>query len=91
MKIVERTRGYYETEDMGLGRVYRWCPECVVIECDCGARQTLTGFMATCRECGADYASAVREELAAMRLEDDKFAHPWRYEAMDREEAGIPY
>ena len=88
-RVVEHLEGHYEAQEVPFGVVYRWCPECVVIECDCGERLTLTSSMATCGECSADHGAVVREEMAIGRRLEDKDAHPWRYDdAMDRE--GIP-
>ena len=43
MRILERTRGRYETQDVeAFGKVYRWCSERIMVECDCGERVTLT-------------------------------------------------
>jgi len=42
MEAIECTRGHYEVQEVDFGTVYRWCPECVVVECDCGQRTTLT-------------------------------------------------
>ena len=85
--MIERAEGRYEVQDVEFGRVYRWRPEQVVVECECGERTTLTGSETTCR-CGADYTVVFRGESAAS-LEDEAL-HPWRY-AGDRESAGIPY
>ena len=89
--MIERTEGHYEVQEVEFGRVYRWCPESVLVECDCGERLTLTISMTTCRGCGTDYVEVVREELvAAGRSGDDEALHPWRY-ARDREDAGLPF
>ena len=85
--MVERAEGRYEAQDVELGRVYRWRPEQVVVECDCGERTIVTGSETACR-CGADYAAVLREGHAASP--EDEVLHPWRY-AGDREDVGIPY
>jgi hypothetical protein len=87
--ILERTEGHYEAQDVEFGRVYRWCPGCVVVECDCGQRMFLTGSMTACRWCGTDHAALVREEEVSRQQLEDEVLHPWRY-ARDREDAGIP-
>ncbi len=79
MRVIKRVDGRYETQDVEFGRVYRWCPECVVLECDCGERLILTACATICDECGADHAAVIREELTARRLAHDKAVHPWRY------------
>jgi hypothetical protein len=48
-----------------FGKVYKWCPERLVVEC-------------ACEECGADYTGLVREALPARRLGEEDL-HPWRY------------
>ncbi len=85
--IVERDAGRYEVQEVEFGRVYRWRPERVVVECDCGDRATLTYSAPICR-CGADHTMIVREELADLSLEDE-ILHPWRY-AGEREGAALP-
>ncbi len=87
--MLERTEGHYEVQEVEFGRVYRWCPECVVIQCECGERMALTSSMTTCRRCGVDHAAVAREELADRRLREEAL-HPWRY-AREREGAGLPY
>lgn len=88
MQVIERTEGHYDVEEVEFGTLYRWCPQCVVVECDCGERLTLTRSETTCERCGVDHAPIVREELATRQLEDE-LAHPWRY-AGDREDSGMP-
>ncbi len=88
MQIIDRTEGHYDVREVEFGTVYRWCPDCVLVECDCGERLTLTGSETTCVWCGTDHASIVRGKLAARRPKDEN-AHPWRY-AGDREAAGTP-
>ena len=83
LEVIERAEGRYDALEVEFGTVYRWCPQGVVAECDCGERSILTVFMTTCGECGADYAVPVHEELNACQLRDD-IAHPWRYD-MKRE------
>lgn len=77
MRVIERVAGYYDVEEVEFGRVYRWCPGCVEIECECGERLVLTASATTCGECGTDHATTVREELSVWRLGDEA-ARPWR-------------
>ncbi len=88
VQVIERTEGHYEVREVEFGTVYRWCPDCVLVECDCGETNTLTGSETACAWCGADHADTVRERLATCQPEDE-IAHPWRY-AGDREDAGMP-
>ena len=74
--VIERAEGRYEIQDVEFGKVYKWYPECVVVECDCGRRPTLTNSTTACR-CGADHTAVVREELSTQRF-GDELPHPWR-------------
>ena len=76
-KVIERVEAHYDVQDMEMGKVYRWCPTNVLIECTCGEEPTLSAFGTTCGECGADHAAFVGDLLDA-RLEDNG-VHPWRY------------
>jgi hypothetical protein len=89
MQVIERTEGHYDVQEVELGTVYRWRPECVVVECDCGQRPTLTRSRSTCPECGADHAAVVREELTARRAGDESI-HPWHYAADRHQNVGLP-
>ena len=90
LTVIERTEGHYEVQVIQFGKVYRWCPERVNIECECGERLTLTAYsMATCPRCGADHGATLREELTVRRLEDQTL-HPWRYSTTDFVDAGLP-
>ncbi len=71
MAVVEGTEGRYETHDGEFGKVYRWCPECLLVKCDCGEMTTLDDYDTTCVWCGADHTSIVQEELAPRWLEDE--------------------
>lgn len=72
--VVERTQGHYEVQETSHGEAYVWCPECVVVECDCGERLVLTSSLSTCG-CGADHVALVREELASRRSSEE-VSHP---------------
>lgn len=95
MKIVERIPEHYEVQEVeDLGRIYKWCPEQVVLECGaCGTRMTqkrsnLITSIVTCK-CGTRSTASVREELLVELRSEDEVAHPWRY-WRSRREAGIP-
>ena len=64
--VIERIEGHYEVHQTPYGRDYAWCPECIIVECDCGERLTLTASKTTCR-CGADHTTSVLERLAVRR------------------------
>jgi hypothetical protein len=87
MAEVEGTEGRYEAHEGEFSKVYRWCPECLLVKCDCGGMTTLDDSDTTCVWCGADHTSIIQEELVPRWLEDEA-VHPWRYSGA-REEAGI--
>jgi hypothetical protein len=73
------TEGHYEVQKTSYGEAYVWCPGCVVVECDCGEKLTLSGSLTTC-VCGADHRALVREELLSGQAPhpwDDEY-HEWR-------------
>ena len=78
MKVIECTEGGYEVQDVPFGKVYKWRPEKVIVECECGQRLTLTTLETTCGWCGVDHKATVQQELEAHQLEDEA-RHPWRY------------
>ena len=88
MKVVERVEAHYDVQAVEFGRVYTWCPESVLIECECGERLSLSASVTSCGVCGADHMVVVQEELAG-RLQKDEVLHPWRY-ARDRQDSGLP-
>ncbi len=96
MQIIERIPEHYDTQETEFGRIYRWCPERVVVECKCGKRNTLSrsGLIkakSAC-ECGADNTSSVREEVVLELVDKDYEVHhhPWRYWHPPKD-AGIPF
>lgn len=102
VKIIERVPEHYEVEEVEeFGRVYRWCPESVVVECDdCGKRSTLKRkdliSSVTACECGADDTFGIREGLLLLQqLDEDEATHeaarrPWRYWYSSKD-TGIPF
>jgi hypothetical protein len=88
-KVIECAHGRYEVQDVELGKVYKWRPERIVVECGCGERLYLNASTTSCKECTTDHALTVRAELADRR-ERDEVLHPWRYYSEDREDAGLP-
>ena len=73
--MIECKRGHYEVHKTSYGEAYVWCPECVVVGCDCGESAALTASNTAC-SCGADHASLVREVLASQQVSDG-ISHPW--------------
>lgn len=60
-RVIERVEAHYEVQDVEMGKVYRWRPESVVVECYCGKEPTLTASKNACSECGADHRTLVEE------------------------------
>ena len=95
MRIVEQTEGHYEIQEVQFGKVYRWRPESVTIECEeCKTRSihthsSLISSVISC-ECGKDDTTRIREEVVIQVLEDDKALHPWR-DWHTSEGSGIPF
>ena len=76
-KIGERARARYEVEEVEYGKVYRWQPETVIVECECGEETALTASETACEECGAEHATIVGEALRD--TPEDEVDCPWRY------------
>ena len=74
--VLEHLEAYYEVHDVEIGTLYRWCPESIMVECECGEEPSLTASNNTCRACGADYRAVSEEVLDAHP--EDKVDHPWR-------------
>jgi hypothetical protein len=76
-KVIECIKAHYEVEDVEMGKVYRWCPQSIVLECTCGEGLTLTASKTTtCPECGAGHTDVAEARLVARS--EDKGDHPWR-------------
>jgi hypothetical protein len=59
-KVIEYVEAGYEVEEVEFGKVYRWCPESVVIECDCKQSFTVEGAKnASCPRCGAEHRGSL--------------------------------
>ena len=98
MEVLEHLEEHYEVQEVPFGRVYRWCPESAVVECDCGEStilkiSTLTSSVVVC-ECGADDMAGIQEEwqrhqpeVLGQTLEDYKTAHhPWLHDTQAQED-----
>ena len=75
-KVIERVQARYEVEDVEFGKVYKWRPESVVLECECGEEPSLTASKTACARCGTDYRDILEEELD--ERPEDKVERPWR-------------
>ncbi len=88
-KVIEHVQPRYEVQDVELGKVYKWRPKHVLVECRCGQRLSLAPSTPSCAECGTDNELAVKEASAEDGHQSDQTLHPWRYYySEDREEAG---
>ena len=90
-KVIERTKARYDVQEVQFGTVYRWCPQSVLIECECGEAVSLTASEATCEACGAEYTGFVRKDEAEHVPEEDEEVHPWRYSERSEKRTSLPY
>jgi hypothetical protein len=90
-KIIERARARYEVEEAEYGKVFRWQPETVVVECGCGEETALTPFKTACKECGAEHTGLIRENVPYLRPQGDEEVHPWRYTEDEGDNGTLPY
>ena len=98
MEVLEHLEEHYEVQEVPFGRVYKWCPESAVVQCDCGEStifktSTLTSSVVLC-ECGADYTADIQEEwqghqpeVLGQTLEDyETVHHPWLHDTLAQAE-----
>jgi len=52
VRAIEHLEKYYTAQEISFGVAYKWSPECVGIECECGLRTTLTVSRVVCSGCG---------------------------------------
>jgi hypothetical protein len=76
-KVIERLDAHYEVQEVPMGKVYRWCPERLLVECNCGKRPTLAASTSTCTKCGKDHALLIQEALEPRP--EKEIERPWRY------------
>jgi hypothetical protein len=90
---LEQIEGHYEVQEVEFGKVYRWSPRHLKIECECGEKLLpITTSSAICPRCGADHTAILRGTLNARRSSRDRALHPWHYdEAQSLQESGLPY
>jgi len=77
VKVVECIGARYELQDVEIGKVYKWYPTNVTVECGCGERPTLTSSTTTCFRCGTDHMDVFAEVLG-IHVEEDEDHSPWR-------------
>jgi hypothetical protein len=88
MRVIERVAEHYAVQEMPFGREYKWSPEQVVIECECGERTILKrseiiGSAVISCECGKANTAHIREELVIQLIDEeyDAHHHPWLHDA----------
>jgi hypothetical protein len=74
VRVIERECGHYEVREVAYGKVYGWCPERVVFECECGERHVWSGSEIVCG-CGTVHANVPDEPQG--RRPDERSLHPW--------------
>jgi hypothetical protein len=90
-KVIECAKARYEVKDVEFGKVYKWRPEHIVVECQCGQRLSLTASTTSCVECGTDHVLALKE-ASADGHQSDQTLHPWRYYFYEeREDGSLPF
>ncbi len=84
MRVIAREREHYEVHEVPYGKVYSWCPERIVFECDCGERLVWMGPVTACA-CGAVHTDVSRDPAGGPA--DEERHHPWLqgYEEWRRE------
>ena len=98
MEVLEYLEEHYEVQEVPFGRVYKWCPESAVVECDCGEStilkiSTLTSSVVFC-ECEADYMADIQEECRRLQPEVlgqaleayETAQHPWLHDTLEQAE-----
>jgi len=79
-QVIKRVNPHYEIEEVEMGTLYRWCPESVVVECDCGHSFTAEGATAaSCPRCGAEHRGVARG-LGGKPLTEEEAYRPTRRE-----------
>ena len=81
-QIIESIEAHYSTLEVPFGRVYKWHPEYIIIECDCGQKPLITGTsnILTCPQCGADYGALVHDMRYREQQLPDQDEHPWLHD-----------
>lgn len=85
-KIIERVEARYEVREVPFGKVYKWHPASVTLECDCGERPIITATSTTsaCGRCGADAGTFIHDMQEREDRPPDSLTHPWFYYAQAR-------
>jgi hypothetical protein len=78
VKVVECIGARYELQDVQMGKVYKWCPAIVTVQCGCGETLTYSSPRTTCFRCGADHRDVINEVLG-IGMEEDEGHVPWSH------------
>jgi len=78
VKVVECIGARYELQDVEMGKVYKWCPANVTVECDCSETLTYSSSRITCFRCGEDHRDVINEVLG-IGMEEDEGHFPWSH------------
>jgi len=91
-KVIKRVQARYEVQEVEFGKVYKWHPAHIVLECQCGERLSLTSSTTSCGECASDHVLAVKalKEVSTDKHQSDQTLHPWRYSEKG-EDGGLPF
>ena len=73
MRVIEHEPGHYEVREVPYGKVYDWCPERVVFECDCGETHVWSGSVISCA-CGIVHANVSGFGRGSA---SERPLHPW--------------
>ena len=76
VNVVECVGARYELQDVEIGKLYKWCPANITVECGCGERPTLTSSTTTCFRCRTDHMDVFAEVLGIHKEDEDH--SPWR-------------
>ncbi len=68
--IIEHTEAQYKEKEMEFGKVLKWCPERLVLECGCGERPTISRIVTACDGCGKDYMLVFQVKSASQPSEE---------------------
>ena len=87
-QVIEHVEAHYEVQAMEMGTLYSWCPESVVIECDCGQSFTVEGAKdSSCPRCRANHSGVARGLASKLLTEEEAYRLTRReYEVWIKEE-----
>jgi hypothetical protein len=85
-KIIERVEAHYVGREIPFGKVYKWHPAYLALECDCGEQLILsaTSTITTCGRCGANLGGFLHYIKEGEGHLPDELTHPWFHDAKER-------